>query len=120
MALTPPRIEVIIRAMARQPYTLRYARATVEHLQSIERKYHSLIFEAIEEQLRFEPDRETRNRKPIEQPTSLDADWEIRFGPGNRFRVLYTIDPDERNVEILAIGVKERNRLFIGGEEAEA
>lgn len=105
--------------MARRPYTLKYARATVEHLQAIERKHHALIREAIEEQLEFEPDRETRNRKPVKQPTSIEADWEIRFGPVNRFRVFYTVDSDEREVEVLAIGVKDRNRLFIGGEEEE-
>jgi hypothetical protein len=103
--------------MGRTPYTLVYARATVQHLRSIEPKYHSLIRAAIEEQLHFEPDSETRNRKPLEQPTSLEADWEIRFGPDNRFRIFYTIRPDEREVEILAIGVKDKNRLLIGGEE---
>jgi hypothetical protein len=103
--------------MERQPYTLVYARATVEHLRAIELKYHSLIRAAIEEQLQFEPDRETRNRKLLEQPTSIEADWEIRFGPDNRFRVFYTVNSEDREVEILAIGVKDRNRLFIGGEE---
>ena len=105
--------------MVRQPYTLKYARATVEHLRAIELKYHSMIRAAIEEQLEFEPDRETRNRKPVEQPTSIEADWEIRFGPDNRFRVFYTVHSEEREVEILAIGVKVRNRLLIGGEEED-
>jgi mRNA-degrading endonuclease RelE of RelBE toxin-antitoxin system len=104
--------------MARkEPYTIVYARATVEHLRAIDLKYHSLIRAAIEEQLRFEPGGETRNRKPVKQPASLEADWEIRFGPDNRFRIFYTIHPEDRHVEILAIGVKEKNRLFIGGEE---
>jgi hypothetical protein len=67
--------------------------------------------------LRFEPDRETRNRKLLEPPTRLAADWELRFGHGNRFRVFYTIEAESREVEILAIGIKERSRLFIGGEE---
>jgi hypothetical protein len=103
--------------MAREPYTIIYARATVEHLRAIELKCHSLIRATIEEQLRFEPGQETRNRKPVKQPASLEADWEIRFGPDNRFRVFYTFHPEDRHVEILAIGEKEKNRLFIGGEE---
>lgn len=111
-----PIIQVI---MARQPYTIIYARATMDHLRAIELKYHSLIRATIEEHLRYEPDRETRNRKPLKKPTSLGADWEIRFGPDNRFRVFYTIHPEDRHVEILAIGEKEKNRLFIGGEEEE-
>jgi hypothetical protein len=79
-----------------------------------------LILAAVEEQLRFEPGQETRNRKPVEKPTSLEADWEIRFGPNNRFRVFYTIHAEDREVEILAIGVKERDRLLIGGQEAKS
>ena len=67
----------------------------------------------------FEPENETRNRKPLERPTSLGATWELRFGPDNRFRVLYTFDLDERQVNVLAIGVKKGNRLMIGGEELE-
>ena len=35
----------------------------------------------------------------------------------NRFRVFYDIDPENREAEILAVGRKERNRLFIGGKE---
>ena len=50
---------------------------------------------------------------------SFDSTWEIRFGPDNRFRVLYDIDHEERKVHILAIGVKVDHRLVVGGEEIE-
>ena len=33
--------------------------------------------------------------------------------------VFYQIDADTREVRILAVGVKEKNRLLIGGEEFE-
>ncbi len=89
------------------------------HLRAIERRHHSLIRETIEEQLRFEPDTETRNRKPLQWPSESGAAWELRFGPTNRFRVFYAIDHERREVRILAIGVKERNRLIVGGEEIE-
>jgi hypothetical protein len=36
-----------------------------------------------------------------------------------RLRVFYNIDSEAGTVEIVAIGVKERNRLLIGGEEVE-
>jgi hypothetical protein len=42
-----------------------------------------------------------------------------RFGPKNRFRVLYEIEEAERKVLILAIGEKDGNRLFVSGEEIE-
>ena len=63
------------------------------------------------------PNKETRNRKPIEVPAPFGATWELRFGPGNCFRVFYEMDPAEQTVWVLAIGIKERDRLLIGGQE---
>lgn len=99
------------------PYALIYAPAVKKHLRAIDSKYHSLIREKIAEQLALEPGVETRNRKPLRPPAILGAEWEIRFGPSNRFRVLYDIAEEEREVRILAIGEKEGNRLIIGGNE---
>jgi mRNA-degrading endonuclease RelE of RelBE toxin-antitoxin system len=106
--------------MARkQPYGISYDPATRAHLRAIAPKYHSLIRAAIEEQVQHEPDKETRNRKPLRQPAPFEATWEIRFGPADCFRVLYGIDEERREVQIQAIGVKEGNRLLIAGEEVE-
>ncbi len=41
------------------------------------------------------------------------------MGANNRFRVFYEVDAPKRTVRILAIGVKEGNRLFIGGKEVQ-
>src|SRR6266852_2526646 len=103
----------------RQMFKLRYDQATKEQLRAIHAKYHSLIRTAIEEQLLFEPETETRNRKPLQQPAPFETTWELRFGPDNRFRVLYGVHPKRREVEIQAIGVKVGNRLFVGEEEVE-
>ena len=100
-------------------FMLRFAPEVVVHLDTIERKHHSLIRKTINEQLTFEPETEARNRKLLEQPAPYDATWELRFGPNNRFRVFYAISEAEREVWILAIGMKEGNRLLIGGEEFE-
>jgi hypothetical protein len=35
------------------------------------------------------------------------ATWELRFGPNNRFRVLYEVDGGEQIVWVLAVGIKE-------------
>ena len=105
--------------MARKPYTLAFASSVMEQLRAIDAKYHALIREKIGEQLRLEPGAETRNRKPLRQPAPFDATWEIRFGPDNRFRVLYDIDEEARVVRIMAIGEKQRECLFIGGEEVQ-
>jgi mRNA-degrading endonuclease RelE of RelBE toxin-antitoxin system len=102
----------------RPPFSLIFAPAVKLHLKAIDAKWDSLIRCKIEEQLTLEPDNETRNRKPFRrQPAPFGADWEIRFGPDNRFRVLYKILEETREVTILAIGVKEGNRLIVGGEE---
>ena len=103
----------------RQPFTLIYDLEVKEHLKAIEPKYHSLIRTAIEEQLLFEPEMATRNRKQLERPIDLAARWELRLGSDNCFRVFYRVDVEERQDRILAITVKERNRLFLGGEEVE-
>ena len=102
--------------MTTRIFDLIYAPLTKRHLKSIEPKYYPLIREAIEAQLRAEPDVETRNRKPLKRPL-MGATWEIRFGPGNRFRVLYKVNFDERQVYILAIGEKVGEHLRIGSEE---
>jgi hypothetical protein len=103
----------------KQPFTLVYAEVVKEHLQAIEAKYHSVIQSAIESQLLHEPEVETRNRKPLTRPIEFGADWELRLGPDNRFRVFYEVQADTRRVHILAIGVKVRSRLFFAGEEFE-
>ena len=44
---------------------------------------------------------------------------EIRFGPDNRFRVLYDIDVEQHVVQIVAVGEKRGNRLLVAGVEVE-
>jgi mRNA-degrading endonuclease RelE of RelBE toxin-antitoxin system len=103
--------------MARRKFELVFAPEALDHLDAIAAKYRGLIEDAIDEQLISTPDNETRNRKPLDQPAPFDATWEIRCGPQNRFRVFYDVDRDKRTVSILAIGVKERNRLLFANEE---
>ena len=100
-------------------FELEFAPEAIDQLDAIARRHHRLIQKTIDEQLTCTPEKETRNRKPLEQPAPFGATWELRFGPGNCFRVFYEVDNVEQTVWILAIGVKERNRLFIGGEEFE-
>ena len=103
----------------RRRFTIIFAPETVAHLDVIERKDHRLIRRTIAEQLSFLPRQVTRNRKPLEQPAPFGATWELRFGPDNRFRVFYEVASSTRVINVLAIGMKERNKLLIGGEEFE-
>src|SRR5919198_1402729 len=111
-------VTIIMVTMPKQKrFTLVYPPIIKQHLKSIEAKYYSLIRESIEAQLQFEPDVETRNRKPLKRPVVFGAKWEIRFGADSRLRVFYRVDYDQRQVVILAIGEKVGNRLLIGGQE---
>ena len=101
------------------PYQIIYDVEVRNHLAAIDRKYHALIRRTIEKQLSHQPDIETRNRKSLCCPSSLGVDWELRLGPHNRFRVLYRIADTVREIYVLAVGVKDGNRLVIGGEEFE-
>jgi mRNA-degrading endonuclease RelE of RelBE toxin-antitoxin system len=101
-------------------YSIDYAREFRVQLAAVEARYHRLIRDKIEEQLRHEPAVRTTNRKPMQRPTVLGIDlWELRFGPENRFRIYYKVNEGERAVLVEAIGVKDRNRLIIGGREVE-
>jgi hypothetical protein len=91
----------------------------VDHMEAIEQKYHSLIRRTIEEQLAFEPDTPTRNRKPLLRETAIGAAWEVRCGPDNRLRIFYDVHRDRRLVVVLAIARKVRNQLFVGKERFE-
>jgi mRNA-degrading endonuclease RelE of RelBE toxin-antitoxin system len=99
------------------PFTIVYAPETFEHLAAIDRKHHRLIEQKIVEQLSHTPEKETRNRKPLQRPTPFGAAWELRCGPRNRFRVFYEVRPVESVVWVSAIGIKDRSRLLIGNEE---
>ena len=63
-------------------------------------------------QLTNEPNTETRNRKELRDNPL--ADWELRVDP---FRIFYEVDESERTVRIVAIGIKDRARLLVGGKE---
>jgi mRNA-degrading endonuclease RelE of RelBE toxin-antitoxin system len=106
--------------MAKRPkFTLSFAPQAINHLDSIDSKHHGLLRRTIKEQLAHSPTEETRNKKPMEQPAPFEASWELRCGPDNRFRIFYDVDSESQLVQVLAIGVKDRSRLLIGGEEYE-
>jgi mRNA-degrading endonuclease RelE of RelBE toxin-antitoxin system len=103
----------------RRKFTISFAPQAIGHLDSVEFKYHGLLRKTINEQLTHTPSDQTRNRKPLHEPAPFAATWELRCGPNNRFRVFYDVDATAHEVHVLAIGVKDRSRLLIGGEEYE-
>ena len=101
------------------PFEIIFDDAVQAHFAAIERKDHSTILDAIEQQLAHEPNQKTRNRKALRIPNSLNATWELRCGMNNRYRVYYDVDVDDWLVIVLAVGRKLGNRLMIGNEEIE-
>ncbi|NJN96798.1 MAG: type II toxin-antitoxin system RelE/ParE family toxin [Anaerolineales bacterium] len=83
-----------------------------EHLQAFPAHAQALLLDTIEQQLCYQPDNETRNRKPL-RPNTL-ASWELRVGD---FRIFYDIISYEATVFVVAMGIKKHNRLTIGGKE---
>ena len=106
--------------MSRRPaFEVIFDVLALDHMEAIEPKYHSLIRKAVGEQLVSEPDTPTRHRKPLLRETAIDATWEVRCGPGNRFRIFYDVHRDQRLVVVLAIARRVRNLLFVGKESFE-
>lgn len=94
-------------------YRIQFAESAEEHFAHLTARQQAIVLDAIKVQLRYEPLRETRNRKRL-RPNPL-APWELRVGA---LQVFYEVDADEADLaNILAIGVKRGNRLFIAGKE---
>jgi mRNA-degrading endonuclease RelE of RelBE toxin-antitoxin system len=101
-------------------FRLSFAPEAIEHMDLIESKYHGLLRQTIKEQLTHTPTAQTRNRKSLRQPAPFGAPWELRCGPDNRFRVFYDVDSEAQAVYVLAIAVKEGNRLLLPKEDYDS
>lgn len=103
-------------------YRIEYSPDTIAHLQGLTARQRALVLDAVEQQLSHQPTVETRNRKPM-RPNRL-APWELRV---EECRVYYDVgeDPEdvgedpEPTVMVVAVGIKDRSRVIIGGEEIE-
>ena len=96
-------------------YVIEYSPETITHLRALTARQRTLVFDTVEQQLRYEPNVETRNRKPM-RPNPL-APWELRIGD---LRVYYDVeDAPGPRVSIRAVGIKDRNRVLIGNEEIQ-
>jgi mRNA-degrading endonuclease RelE of RelBE toxin-antitoxin system len=94
-------------------YRIEYSPDADEHLRALTARQRSTVLDVVERQLPHEPAIETKNRKPM-RPNPL-APWELRIGV---LRVYYDVEEEPAKlVAIRAVGIKRRNRLFIGGEE---
>jgi mRNA-degrading endonuclease RelE of RelBE toxin-antitoxin system len=94
-------------------YRIHFAQSAEDQFAGLTARHRAILRDAVREQLQYEPFQETRRRKRL-RPNPL-APWELRIG---NLRVFYEPDAaDPGRVNLLAIGVKKGNRLFIAGEE---
>jgi prevent-host-death family protein len=93
------------------PYIIEYSPEAEEHLQRLTARQQKIVLDTIDRQLLNQPNVETKNRKPM-RPSPV-APWELRIGS---LRVYYdVVEHPESKVVVAAVGVKERNRVRIGG-----
>lgn len=91
---------------------MEYSPDAVDHTRALAAWQRQLVTDGIDRQLSHRPTTETRNRKPM-RPNPL-APWELRIGD---LRVYYDVETEpERIVVILAVGIKNRSQVRIGGE----
>ena len=91
-------------------YDIEYSPEAGEHLQRLFARQQKIVVDAVDRQLINQPTLETKNRKPM-RPNPV-APWELRIGS---LRVYYEVEEQPTpKVTILAVGVKERNRVRIG------
>lgn len=96
-------------------YLIDYSPEAEDHLRLFTVRQQKIVLDAVDRRLSNQPTVETRNRKPM-RPNPV-APWELRIG---NLRVYYDVEEKPRAmVKIVAIGVKERNRVHIGRELIE-
>jgi mRNA-degrading endonuclease RelE of RelBE toxin-antitoxin system len=93
-------------------FTVLFNDSALEDLRHLTKASQQTVLDAVERQLRVEPTKPTRNRKPL-NPNNL-SEWELRVGV---YRVFYDVDQPATEVVVKAVGWKQHNKLLIRGQE---
>ena len=104
------------------PYVIAYSPEAVEHLMALSKSQQVLVLDQVDEQLTDQATLPTRRRKFL-RPNAIPP-WELRLG---NIRVFYDVEeavatPSESRpatVVVKAVGIKEHNKLRIGGVEIQ-
>ncbi len=96
-------------------YRIDYSPEAEDHLMALRVREGNIVLDAVARQLAHQPTVSTRNRKLLR--ANPVAPWELRIG---NLRVYYEVrDEPEPVVIVKAVGVKDRERVVIGGEEVK-
>jgi mRNA-degrading endonuclease RelE of RelBE toxin-antitoxin system len=94
------------------PYAVKYSPETVEHMEALTAQQRTNVLDGVDQQLTHQATVETRNRKPMR--ANALAPWELRIGD---LPVYYEVqESPEPEVQVRAIGVKERNQVRIANK----
>lgn len=93
-------------------YRIEYAPEAERHFRFLTVRQRAIVQDEVQRHLAYQPNVETRNRKPMR--TNPLAPWELRVG---EFRIYYEAKgKPEGIVQVLAIGIKLRDKIHIGKE----
>jgi mRNA-degrading endonuclease RelE of RelBE toxin-antitoxin system len=95
-------------------YTIELTPRALADLRWFRKHEQQEILDTVRQQLRDEPTKKTRNRKPM--APNATAEWELRI---RHFCVLYTVERVVRIVEIQRVGEKRGNRFFFRGRQED-
>ena len=94
------------------PYVIEYSSEAEDHMRWLTTRQQRTVLDTVDRQLLHQPSIETRNRKPM-RPNP----WRLGNFASLILRVYCeTKDEPEPTVTVLAIGIKERDQIRIGGE----
>ena len=97
------------------PYRIEYDEDVELHLRTLTARQRSIVLDAVDAQLVHQPTVETRNRKRMR--ANPIAAWELRVGD---LRVYYDVEDDpEAVVSVRAVGLKERDQVWVAGERLD-
>ena len=97
-------------------FKIAFTPTAAQHLRSYRKFEQKIILDGIEQQLIYEPNVKTQDRKPL--ALNELSTWELRI---RKYRMFYDVllEIEPPTVRINAVGHKEHNILYIGGMEVK-
>lgn len=93
-------------------YSIEYAEGVVDDLAILRAYDRKLVLDRLEKQLKYEPTKKTKNRKPlpglIPPWEHIEPVWELRVG---EYRIFYDVDERASLVIIRAIRYKPPHKI---------
>lgn len=97
---------------ADRPFAIEYSQEAINHLRKLNAFQQRAVLDGVDTHLGYQPTQETRNRRPM-RPNPL-APWELRLGV---LRVYFEVQEIPRRLVLVrAVGLKQRDEIWIGGE----